>query len=79
MSPNNCYYLAWNKPDLEGPADKLLFSVAAKATYAAIAKTYGYLTPDLWKETVFTMSPIQEFTDYLVKNHRQVAVVQPQE
>merc|ERR1711862_588458 len=26
----------------------------AKATYAAIAKTYAYLTPDLWKETVFT-------------------------
>jgi len=26
----------------------------AKATYAAINKTYSYLTPDLWKETVFT-------------------------
>jgi len=48
----------------------------AKATYAAIAKTYGYLTPDLWKETVFTMSPIQEFTDYLVKNHRVVGGAQ---
>ena len=44
----------------------------AKATYAAIAKTYGYLTPDLWKETVFTKSPYQEFTDYLTKNHRPV-------
>jgi small subunit ribosomal protein S2e len=39
----------------------------AKATYAAIAKTYGYLTPDLWKETVFTKSPYQEFTDFLMK------------
>jgi small subunit ribosomal protein S2e len=45
----------------------------AKATYAAIAKTYSYLTPDLWKETVFTKSPYQEFTDYLAKNHRPVA------
>merc|ERR1739844_402971 len=42
----------------------------AKATYAAIAKTYAYLTPDLWKETVFTKSPYQEFTDFLAKNHR---------
>merc|ERR1712184_174654 len=45
----------------------------AKATYAAIAETYAYLTPDLWKETVFTKSPYQEFTDYLAKNHRPVA------
>merc|ERR1711860_434994 len=41
----------------------------AKATYAAIAKTYAYLTPDLWKETEFPKPPDQEFTDYLVKNH----------
>ncbi|MRA94133.1 30S ribosomal protein S5, partial [Bacillus thuringiensis] len=26
----------------------------AKATYAAIGNTYAYLTPDLWRETVFT-------------------------
>jgi len=44
----------------------------AKATYAAIAKTYSYLTPDLWKETVFTKSPYQEFTDWLAKNHKAV-------
>jgi hypothetical protein len=25
----------------------------AKATFDAISKTYSYLTPDLWKETVF--------------------------
>merc|ERR1719376_1921594 len=37
---------------------------------AAIAKTYSYLTPDLWKPTVFTKSPYQEYTDYLAKNHR---------
>merc|ERR1712192_189594 len=50
----------------------------AKATYAAIAETYSYLTPDLWKETVFTKSPYQEFTDFLAKNHR-AAGVQKQE
>merc|ERR1712213_61606 len=50
----------------------------AKATYAAIAETYSYLTPDLWKETVFTKSPYQEYTDYLAKNHR-AAGVQKQE
>jgi len=42
----------------------------AKATYEAIAKTYAYLTPDLWKETSLTKSPIQEHSDYLSKNHR---------
>jgi len=36
-----------------------------KATYYAIAKTYGYLTPDLWTPTVFIKSPYQEHTDYL--------------
>jgi len=46
----------------------------AKATYAAIAKTYGYLTPDLWKETVFNKSPFQEFTDFLMKNHSKSGV-----
>merc|ERR1712043_13999 len=50
----------------------------AKATYAAIANTYSYLTPDLWKETVFTKSPYQEFTDYLAKHHSR-GIVQKQE
>lgn len=42
----------------------------AKATYAAISKTYSYLTPDLWKETVFVKSPYQEHTDFLSKHHK---------
>jgi len=46
----------------------------AKATYAAIAATYAYLTPDFWKETVFTKSPYQEYSDHLQKNHRPVAM-----
>ena len=41
--------------------DNIFLRISAKATYAAIAKTYAYLTPDLWKETVFTKSPYQEF------------------
>jgi len=36
-----------------------------KSTYYAIAKTYGYLTPDLWAPTVFYKSPYQEHTDFL--------------
>eukprot|EP00296_Roombia_truncata_P008193 JP446669.1.p1 GENE.JP446669.1~~JP446669.1.p1 ORF type:complete len:281 (+),score=106.73 JP446669.1:26-844(+) len=41
-----------------------------KATFACIQKLYGYLTPDLWKETKFTSPPNQEFTDYLSKTTR---------
>ncbi|XP_043849538.1 40S ribosomal protein S2-like, partial [Dromiciops gliroides] len=50
----------------------------AKATFDAISKTYNYLTPDLWKETVFTKSPYQEFTDRLVKTHTPVSVQRTQ-
>jgi small subunit ribosomal protein S2e len=46
----------------------------AKATFQAISKTYCYLTPDMWKDTEFTKTPYQEFTDYLAKNHGQKAV-----
>ncbi|XP_057635495.1 40S ribosomal protein S2-like [Chionomys nivalis] len=50
----------------------------AKASFDAISKTYSYLTPDLWKETVFTKSPHQEFTDHLVKTHTRVSVQRTQ-
>ncbi|TKC48064.1 hypothetical protein EI555_017410 [Monodon monoceros] len=50
----------------------------AKTTFDAISKTYGYLTPDLWKETVFTKSPYQEFTDRLVKTHIRVSMQRTQ-
>jgi small subunit ribosomal protein S2e len=39
----------------------------AMATYEAIAKTYSYLTPDLWKETIFVKPPYQEHSDFLQK------------
>lgn len=51
----------------------------AKATYAAIAKTYAYLTPDLWKEMSLTKTPYQEYADHLFKNHRPVAGSRPAE
>uniref|UniRef100_A0A2K6SH56 Small ribosomal subunit protein uS5 n=1 Tax=Saimiri boliviensis boliviensis TaxID=39432 RepID=A0A2K6SH56_SAIBB len=50
----------------------------AKATFDAISKTYSCLTPDLWKETIFTKSPCQEFTDHLVKTHSRVSVQRTQ-
>ncbi|RIA92830.1 40S ribosomal protein s2 [Glomus cerebriforme] len=39
-----------------------------KATFAAIGNTYGFLTPDLWKEAEFKLSPYQEFSDILSKS-----------
>ncbi|XP_057617878.1 40S ribosomal protein S2-like [Chionomys nivalis] len=50
----------------------------AKATFDAISKTYSFLTPDLWKETVFTKSPYQEFTDHLMETHTRVSVQRTQ-
>uniref|UniRef100_A0A2K6TUE5 Small ribosomal subunit protein uS5 n=1 Tax=Saimiri boliviensis boliviensis TaxID=39432 RepID=A0A2K6TUE5_SAIBB len=49
-----------------------------KATFDAICKTYSYLTPDLWKETVFTKSPYQEFRDHLIKTRTRVSVQRTQ-
>ncbi|ELK02453.1 40S ribosomal protein S2 [Pteropus alecto] len=50
----------------------------AKATFDAICKTYSYLNRDLWKETMFTKSLYQEFTDHLVKTHTRVSVQRTQ-
>nr|XP_037844065.1 40S ribosomal protein S2-like [Chlorocebus sabaeus] len=58
---DDCYTSAWGCTATLGNF--------AKATFDAISKTYSYLTPDLWKETVFAKSPYQEFTDHLVKTH----------
>lgn len=46
----------------------------AKATYAAMAMTYSYLTPDLWKETVFTKTPFQEYSDHLAHAQKKLTV-----
>eukprot|EP00898_Chlorokybus_atmophyticus_P001999 jgi/Chlat1/27/ChrspC231115S00910 len=44
-----------------------------KATYAALGRTYAFLTPDLWRETRFTKAPYQEFTDFLARPNKIVA------
>ena len=41
----------------------------AKAAFDALAHSYGFLTPDLWKETRFQKVPYQEHTEYLAKTH----------
>jgi len=41
----------------------------AKAAFDALARSYGFLTPDLWRETKYAKAPNQEHTDYLAKTH----------
>ena len=36
-----------------------------QATFNAIKATYGYLTPDFWKQKQLGMTPYQEFSDFL--------------
>lgn len=45
----------------------------AKATYAAIAKTYAYLTPDLWKDSPLGKTPYQEYAEFLSQSHKSSA------
>jgi len=47
-----------------------------KATFAAIGKTHGYLTPDMWAPTEFKKSPFQEHTDFLKDNSKSVKKVE---
>lgn len=39
--------------------------VNTHATFDCIQKTYGFITPEFWKETRFQKSPYQEYTDLL--------------
>jgi hypothetical protein len=50
------------------------FYLIAKATYAAMAMTYSYLTPDLWKETVYTKTPFQEYSAHLANTNKKYTV-----
>ena len=36
-----------------------------KATFVAVSNSYGFLTPNLWKETKLIRSPLEEFSDVL--------------
>jgi len=44
-----------------------------KATFSALANTYAYLTPDLWKESRLHKAPYQEFTDFLYATGKEKA------
>merc|ERR1712083_1212503 len=53
---------------------KLLQMAGIEDCYTSARGSTGTLGNfDLWKETVFTKSPYQEFTDWLAKNHRPMA------
>jgi len=41
-----------------------------KATYNALRKTYGYLSPELWPLSTPLKVPFQEHTDFLAKTHK---------
>ncbi|KAG1342211.1 40S ribosomal protein S2-3 [Cocos nucifera] len=45
-----------------------------KATFECLMKTYGFLTPDFWRETRFTKSPFQEYTDLLSKPTKAIVL-----
>ncbi|KAH9617718.1 hypothetical protein KSS87_017407 [Heliosperma pusillum] len=47
-----------------------------KATFECLLKTYGFLTPDFWRETRFTKSPFQEHTDSLSKPTHKLTLVE---
>jgi len=40
-----------------------------RATYEALASTYGFLTPDLWQQTKFITSPYN-----LIQNENQISI-----
>ena len=43
-----------------------------KATFQAIATTYGFLTPDLWTETRFSKTPFEQYSHVLAKKGKRV-------
>ena len=41
-----------------------------KATFTAVTNSYGFLTPNLWKETKLLRSPLEEYSDVLREGKR---------
>jgi len=39
-----------------------------KATFSALSKTYAFLSPDMWEDRAFPVSPYKEHTDFLKDN-----------
>lgn len=58
------YFKGWNFVDIKAFKIKVWFF---QATFDCLLKTYGFLTPDFWRETRFSRSPFQEYTDLLAK------------
>jgi len=50
-----------------------------KATFDAVSRTYGYLTPDLWKQYPLPKTPFQEHSAFLVATGREKKVVKSEE
>jgi small subunit ribosomal protein S2e len=50
-----------------------------QATFDCLAKTYGFLTPEFWRDTKFAKSPFQEFTDLLAKPTKGLILDAPAE
>jgi small subunit ribosomal protein S2e len=44
----------------------------AMAVYAALAKTYSFLSPELWPATPFSPTPQQEYTDHLANKAKKM-------
>ena len=42
-----------------------------KATFAALGNTYGFLTPNLWKEFALTESPLDVYADEALSNKKR--------
>jgi len=42
-----------------------------KATFDAVARTYSYLTPDLWDEYALVKGPHQEHSDFLAATYKE--------
>ena len=57
----------------------MLYFVLVQATFDCLLKTYGFLTPDFWSNTLFTKSPFQQYTDLLSKPTSKVLITEVQE
>ena len=50
-----------------------------QATFDCLMKTYGFLTPEFWTQTNFSMTPFQQFTDLLGKPTKGLVLEAPTE
>ncbi|KAB1222338.1 40S ribosomal protein S2-4 [Morella rubra] len=53
-------------------------AVTLAATFDCLLKTYGFLTPEFWRETRFSKSPFQEHTDLLTKPVGKLILEEPE-